>query len=110
MLQFNKETNDTKRKLLLILSQRFTADENLQDRMIRVENVNNLVHAKSYDIDVVTKLNELQNRQRIVAENHANLMNTVYALSLIHIYYYPPNHGYLYNSIETLILTWLAIS
>lgn len=83
MLQFNKETNDTKRKLLLILSQRFTADENLQDRMIRVENVNNLVHAKSYDIDVVTKLNELQNRQRIVAENHANLMNTVYASGLL---------------------------
>lgn len=77
--KFNKDANEIKGKLLHILSKRFASDTAEQDRVLRVENANNFVEAKRYDIEVVIKLNELQNRQRIVAENHANLINTVFA-------------------------------
>ncbi|KAG0673478.1 j-protein (type III) [Kluyveromyces marxianus] len=81
-IEFTQQTNETKHKLLQILSQRFTADEMLHEKLYRIENVNNLVAAKRYDMELLAKLNELQNRQRIVAENHANIMNTVYASGL----------------------------
>ncbi|CDO92317.1 unnamed protein product [Kluyveromyces dobzhanskii CBS 2104] len=82
-LEFTKKMNETKGKLLQILSQRFSADEELHDKLYRAENVNRMVEAKRYDIELVTKLSELLNRQRIVCENHANLMNTMYASGLL---------------------------
>lgn len=81
--EFTKQTNETKRKLLHILSQRCSADEELHDKLYRVENVNRMVEAKLYDLELMTKLSELLNRQRMVAENYAIMINTMYASGLL---------------------------
>lgn len=76
---FHTECASVKKKLISVLLRRSAADELLGKRMLRPENTSALVRAKSYDIDIVTKLAELQNRQRIVAESFSNLMKSVYA-------------------------------
>lgn len=76
---FHTECASLKKKLISVLLRRSAADELLGNRMLRPENTSALVRAKSYDIDIVTKLAELQNRQRIVAESFSNLMKSVYA-------------------------------
>ncbi|AMD20371.1 HDL373Cp [Eremothecium sinecaudum] len=79
ILEFNNRTNQLKRKLVSILARRTQADSLLEERVVRVENMSAYVQAKNYDIEVVSKLYEIQNRQRIVAESFTNLMRSVYA-------------------------------
>lgn len=82
--QFNIQANQVKRKLVSLLSRRIEADNLLDERMIKVENLSNYVQSKSYDMEIVSKLSELQNRQIIVAESFANLMKTLYASGIAH--------------------------
>ncbi|SCW03177.1 LAFE_0G04654g1_1 [Lachancea fermentati] len=77
--RFNVKANEIKRRLIDVLLKRSTADELFNDRLTRVENANLFVQAKSYDVEVATIINELQNRQRIVAESFSNLMKSIYA-------------------------------
>ncbi|AET41387.1 Jjj2p Ecym_8093 [Eremothecium cymbalariae DBVPG len=79
ILAFNNEATRVKRKLLFILSNRSVADELLKDRLIRVENMAAYIESRNYDIEVVSKLIEIQHRQRIVAESFTNLLRSVYA-------------------------------
>ncbi|CUS24683.1 LAQU0S18e01904g1_1 [Lachancea quebecensis] len=76
---FNSHANKLKSRLLDILSRRSTADDLFNERLIRVENTNILLQAKAYDLRVAEKLQELQNRQRVVAESFATLMGSIYA-------------------------------
>ncbi|SCU99635.1 LAME_0G04456g1_1 [Lachancea meyersii CBS 8951] len=75
---FQKQANELKRRLLEVLLRRTTADDLFQDRLTRVENTVILLHAKSYDMKVTEKLQELQNRQRVVAESFDKIMNSLY--------------------------------
>lgn len=76
---FNLHANKIKRRLLDTLSRRSTADDLFNERLVRVENANILLQAKAYDLRIAEKLQELQNRQRIVAESFATLMGSIYA-------------------------------
>lgn len=77
--EFNVHANKLKKKLLEVLSRRSTADDLFTDRLTRVENINMLLQAKNFDLEVSQKIHELQNRQRVVAESFATLMRSVYA-------------------------------
>ncbi|AGO12247.1 AaceriAEL112Cp [[Ashbya] aceris (nom. inval.)] len=79
ILEFNTKMNRLKRQLIQVLALRSSADEALESRVVRVENMAAYVEAKNYDLDVVMKLHEIQNRQRIVAESFTNLMRSAYA-------------------------------
>ncbi|AAS52573.1 AEL112Cp [Eremothecium gossypii ATCC 10895] len=79
ILEFNTKANRLKKQLIQALSLRSSADEALENRVVRVENMAAYVEAKNYDLDVVMKLHEIQNRQRIVAESFTNLMRSAYA-------------------------------
>lgn len=77
---FNAECNFVKQHLLAILWDRLEADQKLNDRLVKVENTVNWISCKDFDFEIVNKLSELQNRQRIVAQSFANLLKTVYAI------------------------------
>ncbi|CEP64450.1 Jjj2p LALA0_S11e04368g [Lachancea lanzarotensis] len=75
---FHSQANNLKRRLLDVLSTRATADDLFKDRLTRVENKVILLQAKSYDVKVTEKLQELQNRQQVVAEKFSTLMDSFY--------------------------------
>lgn len=76
---FNEESSALKEQLLLTLRNRLDADKALNDRLVKVENTGNWVSSKDFDFEVVNKLGELQNRQRIVAQSFANLLKSACA-------------------------------
>ncbi|SCV03490.1 LANO_0G04456g1_1 [Lachancea nothofagi CBS 11611] len=78
---FQSETNRIKRKILDALLRRSTADDLFQDRLSRVENTAILLHSKKYDIEIAERLQKLQDRQRLVSDSFATLMNSVYQRS-----------------------------
>lgn len=76
---FNEESNSLKELLLQTLRDRLSAEKTLNERLIKVENTVNWASSKDFDFEVVSKLGELQNRQRVVAQSFANLLKIAYA-------------------------------
>ncbi|GCE97042.1 hypothetical protein ZYGM_002486 [Zygosaccharomyces mellis] len=76
---FNEESNSLKELLLQTLRDRLSAEKILNERLIKVENTVNWASSKDFDFEVVSKLGELQNRQRVVAQSFANLLKIAYA-------------------------------
>ncbi|QLG71429.1 hypothetical protein HG535_0B04710 [Zygotorulaspora mrakii] len=76
--EFNAKSNFLKQELLQSLSERLEADKILGDKLLKVENAGNWVSCKDFDFEVVSKLAEINSRQRIVAQSFANLLNNLY--------------------------------
>ncbi|QLQ79003.1 hypothetical protein HG537_0B03500 [Torulaspora globosa] len=79
VIEFNAMCNALKQKLLAIMHDRVNADRDLDERLVKIENAANWVACKDFDFEVINKLSELQNRQRIVAQSFLSLLNSVYA-------------------------------
>lgn len=79
VLEFNARCNALKQNLLTIMHDRLKADQELDERLVKIENAANWVSCKDFDFEVVNKLSELQNRQRIVAQSFVSLLKSVYA-------------------------------
>lgn len=82
VLDFNAKCNSLKHKLLMIMHNRLEADQQLDDRLVKVENAANWVSCKDFDFEITNKLSELQNRQRIVAQSFASILKSMYASEL----------------------------
>lgn len=78
---FNERSYALKQKLLDTLRDRLTADKELHERLLKVENAANWVSSQDFDFEVVSMLGELQNRQRVVAQSFADLLKKFYALN-----------------------------
>ncbi|AQZ15571.1 JJJ2 (YJL162C) [Zygosaccharomyces parabailii] len=81
---FNEQSNAIKQNLLATLSDRLKADEELHEKLVKVENTANWVSSKDFDFELVARLSELQNRQRVVAQSFADLLKTVYTINEQH--------------------------
>lgn len=79
VVEFNAKCNSMKQELLATMIERLQADQELNERLVKIENVANWVSCKDFDFEVVSKLSELQNRQRIVAQSFFSLLKSIYA-------------------------------
>lgn len=79
VIEFNARCNVLKQNLLTIMHDRLNADQELDERLVKIENAANWVSCKDFDFEVVNKLSELQNRQRIVAQSFLSLLKSLYA-------------------------------
>ncbi|QLL31489.1 hypothetical protein HG536_0B03520 [Torulaspora globosa] len=79
VIEFNARCNALKQNLLAIMHDRLNADQALDERLVKIENAANWVSCKDFDFEVVNKLSELQNRQRIVAQSFLSLLKSLYA-------------------------------
>ena len=79
VMEFNTRCNSLKHRLLMIMYDRLDADCKLDERLVKVENSANWISCKDFDFEVVNKLSELQNRQRIVAQSFASILKSMYA-------------------------------
>lgn len=79
VMEFNARCNSLKQKLLVTMYDRLDADRKLDERLVKIENTANWVSCKDFDYEVVNKLSELQNRQRIVAQSFASILKSMYA-------------------------------